>query len=412
MKNKVRAWLLTAGLLACASLQGCRDNGGEPPHQEVEEAVTLKVCISNINTNKETLEKLGERYQQEHPEIGQIKWDVVSSDAYYNLLRMNLASGKLPDIIMVNGTNELEEWNGHLIPLEEAGAVSGIDQRLSEGSRWNSLYYSVPIMCEEVGILYNMELLNSVGWEEIPETFSELKALCEDLEEQQIKPFINSYTNTSRMIESGLMQMISMKAFPELYMTLLEHDNQSDIARDKNWNQLMDFYDLTLAYGNRRPLEISTELARNYFNIDKYAMIVNESPDSLGQAGGAGEQPRDIRLGPLLLSDNPEENKLQVRVIRMGVTKYCANPEAAAAFLEWLAGDEEENEMSRVRTEKLSRWQDERTTIDITRTIPDVMVEKMVPIWAKYVSGEISREVFLDEVSASLQDYATKYKRR
>lgn len=394
------------------ALQGCKDNGGEPPHQESEEAVTLKVCISNINTSKEALEELGEQYKREHPEIGQIKWEVVSSDAYYNLLRMNLASGKLPDIIMVNGTNELEEWSGHLIPLEEAGAVSGIDQRLSAGSRWNSAYYSVPIMCEEVGILYNMELLKSVGWEEVPETFSELKALCEDLEEHQIKAFINSYTNTSRMIESGLMQMISMKAFPELYMTLLEHDNQSDIARDVNWNQLLDFYDLTLAYGNRRPLEISTELARNYFNIDKYAMIVNESPDSLGQAGGAGEQPRDIRLGPLLLSDNPEENKLQVRVIRMGVTKYCANPEAAAAFLEWLAGDGGENELSRARTEKLSGWQEDRTTIDITRTIPDVMVEKMVPIWAKYVSGEISRDDFLDEISVSLQDYAAKYKRR
>ena len=72
-------------------------------------------------------------------------------------------------------------------------------------------YALITEMCirDRVGILYNMEILESAGWDRIPVTFQELESLCEDVKAAQKKVFINSYMNTSKMIESGLMQMVS-----------------------------------------------------------------------------------------------------------------------------------------------------------------------------------------------------------
>ena len=400
---------------ACLALlfAGCARVDSPVTAETAAAPVDLKICISNINMSKESLDALSGFYLESHPEINSIKWEIVSDDSYYNLLKMNLASGQLPDIIMVNGSNELQEWGGHLIPLGETRAASALDERVLEGSLWNSDCYSLPIMYEEVGILYNMEILKSAGWNRIPATFQELKTLCADVEAAHRKVFINSYMNTSKMIESGLMQMVSMKKHPELYMLVLEKNNQSRIANDTEWNELMDFYDLTLAYGNRRPLEISSDLARNYFAIGKYAMIVNESLDGFRYMNLSQEMKDKIEIGPLLLSDDEEKNKMQIKVIRLGITKDCSAPGEATAFLDWLAYGDGDSPLRDIQRGKLAGWlANDRTTIGMRRTVPSVMVEKMIPIWTRYISQEISRDVFYEEVSASLQDYAKKYNRR
>lgn len=412
-KNFRKTWLLAGAACLALLFAGCARVDSPAVAETAAAPVDLKICISNINMSKESLDELSDFYLESHPEINSIKWEIVSDDSYYNLLKMNLASGQLPDIIMVNGSNELEEWSGHLITLNDTKAAASLNERVLEGSQWNSDYYSLPIMYEEVGILYNMEILESAGWDRIPVTFQELESLCEDVKAAQKKVFINSYMNTSKMIESGLMQMVSMKKHPELYMLVLEKNNQSRIANDTEWNELMDFYDLTLAYGNRRPLEISSDLARNYFAIGKYAMIVNESLDGFSHMNLSREMKDKIEVGPLLLSDDEEKNKMQVKVIRLGITKDCSAPGEATAFLDWLADGDGDSPLREIQRESLDRWlADDRTTIGMRRTVPSVMVEKMIPIWTRYISQEIPRDVFYEEVSASLQDYAKKYNRR
>lgn len=385
-------------------LGGCKNSGSVLKEEGEKEKISLKICISNVSMSQASLEELSEFYIRKHPEIGSIKWETVSDDSYYNFLKMNLASGKLPDIIMLNSRDALKMWSGHLAALNEAEAVSALDKRLLEGSQWNSNYYSLPVMYEEVGILYNMDILKSAGWNRIPATYSELRALCEDLKKHQKKAFINSYMNSYKMIKSGMVQMISMKKQPELYMQVLGKNNQSDIARDKDWEALMNFYDLTLSFGNRQPLQMSEDLARNYFSIGKYAMLVNENPDNMEYGD------LSVETGPLLLSEEAENNKMQIKVIRLGVTDYCRNPEEAKKFLDWLAAGDGDFELREIQSERCLKWlADNKTTIGIGRTVPDMMVEKMSPIWTRYISHEISRDVFYQEISEGLQDYAKKY---
>lgn len=55
--------------------------------------------------------------------------------------------------------------------------------------------YGVPYVANAAGILYNKDLFDEHGWE-IPETWSELIQLCEDIQEEGILPFYFGFRDT------------------------------------------------------------------------------------------------------------------------------------------------------------------------------------------------------------------------
>ena len=55
--------------------------------------------------------------------------------------------------------------------------------------------YSVPYVANAAGILYNRDMFEEHGWE-IPETWDELLALCDEIEAEGILPFYMGYKDT------------------------------------------------------------------------------------------------------------------------------------------------------------------------------------------------------------------------
>ena len=427
MKERKRSLAAAAGgcvLLASLLAAGCAAGTETVPGPEEAPGITLTVCIAEAQWN-EAVEELERMYLESHPEVADIQWELIRDSSYWDLMNMKLSTGNLPDIMEVEIGEELDQWYPHLIPLDDLPHLNQVFPDLLEAGKEDGQYYSVPQAVYGRGILYNMELLRKAGWERKPETRIELEQLCRDLEEVSVNPLMNSYYEISTWVKCGMLQMISMKQYPELYIRLLMRGNESPLETDTEWQELLDFCDLTLEYGTRRALQLDTDLARNYFAIGRYAMILNESARNLMGLREAGQGVDETAsLGPMLLSDNRRENRLLMDVVRLGVTKSCSHPEEAKEFLDWLISDEQALEYQKqhmgimpvmeeaCRTGLCSMAQDTyyayrtgRMTPELMGLLPEEAADAVSEDWARYIDGEISRE----ELLAICEEYWNHY---
>lgn len=403
-----------AGLLAAAMLlTGCREKRRTPDAEA--EGKILTVCISRTDWS-EAADLLTERYLLLHPEIADIRWELIDEASYWDLMNMKLAMNQLPDIMDVGAGEEMDAWYCHLSPVADERILYGMDTWILKGSKIKDVCYTVPVSVYGKGILYNTELLKKAGWHRLPENRNELEMLCEDLEQEDIRPFMNSCYNITSCAETDLLQMISMKAAPELYIDFLKNGNQNSIMSDRSWDQMMNYLDLTIRYGNRRSLEMDRDLARNYFFIGKYAMLTN---DGAGCIKGMREvkdlSEESIVIGPLLMSEDSEENRLQLDVVRLGAVSSGKNREDAFAFMSWLARSEEAADILKsaagalpviedLRRDGLTvlagqtceQIQADKASTDMNGMLPRAVCEDNRELWAKYIDGEIQRREFLD----------------
>ena len=303
--------------------------------------MVLSVCIAEEQWN-DAIGGMTRLYLKDHPEISDIQWTLVSKSTYWDLMKMKLATGKLPDIMEVGTGEGLREWHSHLIPLDELPVLKEIPQELVEQGMEEGSCYTIPQAIYGRGILDSVDVLSKAGWDMLPGTYSEIRSLCKTLEKKGINSFMNPYHEITTWVESGMLQMISMKRSPWIYLEHLKRANQKSLLEDREWKALLDFCDLTLEYGNRRPLQLSTDLARNYFYIGRYAMFLNGSSRDIAgmKKAGKGMENR-TQIGPMLLSDNKEENLLLMDTVRLGITNQSAHAEEAKEFLVWLVSSKE-----------------------------------------------------------------------
>lgn len=411
-KQRTMGIRVLALLTACCVLTACGFRQAEeiqPP--EKEEKIVLSICIAEAQWD-DTIGELTELYLKSHPHIENIQWNLIQKTSYWDLMKMKLATGTLPDIMEVGVGAELEEWYPHLAKLDGMPVLDQIFPELLEEGKMEGHYYTVPQAIYGMGILYNSELLSQAGWDRLPQTKSELQALCQDLEEAGIYQFMNPYHEITTWVECGLLQMVSMKSNPKLYIRHLKRGNQKLISEDKEWSALLDFCDLTLEYGNRRPLQLNTSLARNYFYIGRYAMILNESArDLIGMREAGKGVDSAARIGPMLLSDEVEKNRLLMDTVRLGITAQSEHVQEAKEFLTWLISDEEsldyqkqqmgilpvieeacDEGLSCMAQETYQYYLEGRMTDDLMGMLPLGVAESTSTAWAKYIAGEVSRD--------------------
>ncbi len=406
-RKKAKFFLLSA---VCFLLVGCTGKTEDAVSPKKEDVI-LSVCIAEEQWN-DAIGGVTRLYLKEHPEISDIQWTLVSKSTYWDLMKMKLATGKLPDIMEIGTGEELREWHSHLVPLDELPILNEISQELLDQGIEDGCCYTIPQALYGRGILYNSELLSEAGWDRLPETYSELRSLCETLEKKGINPFMNPYHEITTWVESGLLQMISMKRNPWLYLEHLKRANQKPLLEEREWEILLDFCDLTLEYGNRRPLQLSTDLARNYFYIGRYAMFLNGSARDMAGMKKAGKgMENKAKIGPMLLSDSKDENLLLMDTVRLGITNQSEHIEEAKEFLIWLISDEEAveyqkknmgilpaiekfciNGLDSMANDTYQYWKEGKMTDDLMGALPLGAVEATSSEWARYIGGEIGRK--------------------
>lgn len=404
MKKKIGIWML-ALILAMSAGCGKREGGS----REETEGIVLTVSLPEAEWN-EYAEKLTQLYLQSHPEIERIDWNLVDRSMYSDLLKVNLASQNMPDIISTGGETSIETWRDHLVALDENALKDKLPGRYLASGKIGDILYSVPVIIEGKGILYNTEILRQQGADRIPQTRGELEALCRELDEAEIKPIMNHY-------KESLLTMTS-------YLFLLPMESGNNPG---SWYALADFLDLTLEYGNRNSLTTGGDTARDYFFIERYAMLNNEgtwiAPVIRGSAAGMEEK---TAVGPIPLYEEAERNKLPIQTLSLSVTKSSPYQKEAEEFLVWLATSEEAREflegtmgcltvsgmkeksldgLSPIAAEVKEAIFAGRTVCDSSGSLPEEERIKTAEQWSHYLTGELDRDAVVESVCSLWNDY-------
>lgn len=254
MRKNIKCGII---LLLLAAAVGC-GNTQTAEQQKERSKVTLTISLPEAEWSGYT-EGLTALYQKTHPEIQDIKWNLVDRSMYSDLLNVSVASQNIPDMISVGYGDSLKLWKEQLVPLEESQFDQVFSKELLNKGKLKNTLYSIPVTVSARGILYNQRLLKEAGATNVPETRQEFQELCQKLEDAEIKPIMNHYKETLLTTTS------------QLFWVQME---QKD--REESVNVLADFLDSTLLYGNRNALTTDGDTARNYFFIERYAMLNNE----------------------------------------------------------------------------------------------------------------------------------------
>lgn len=167
--------LMTAvGLLGCGS--GARNDG----------RVTITFWHSLVQSSRPALERLIERFEDEHPHIRINAQYVSSGDALAQKLITAVQSGSAPDISWIHS-----HYLGDLVAADAVYAmdhfingenglteedIADIYPALIQYASWQGTLYSMPMEATNLALIYNKDLFREAGLdpERPPETWAEL----------------------------------------------------------------------------------------------------------------------------------------------------------------------------------------------------------------------------------------------
>ncbi|MBE3596980.1 MAG: extracellular solute-binding protein [Hydrogenibacillus sp.] len=188
-------FLLGVFLLALAGCGGGKQTSPSESAQTQSKQVELTFWNNWTQPIPEhqILLKRVESFQNEYPDI-KIKMDTIPHDQYKIKIKTQAAGKQLPDMFQVWPGAELE-------PLVKGGVVAPIDDLVNEWKDQlipadqladyaiDGKQYAIPgVVVYTHLIYYDKDILSSVGYEEFPKTYEELKDLIRKLRERGITP--------------------------------------------------------------------------------------------------------------------------------------------------------------------------------------------------------------------------------
>ncbi len=314
------------------------------------------ITVLGISAEQNELyRELEQAFQEEYPEW-ELNFETMSIDSFQQTLPLSFESGEAPDIFFIDGFDQLP-----LNDLLEANWVAPAagDQeipqewfdRFPEGmfidghNMVNGTVYGIPLRDRTIYghgyMYYNRTVLEAAGVDpesQIPTTWSELLAVCEQVTQSGNSCFSASFDSTSQFDRWWL----PFTSVAETYNPInLQTGNFSyaDPARLRAWELLKTLYDGE--YFIPGVASTDRETSRQIFALDQAAFYVDGSwmPvvwDSMGFG--------DLNFGvaPIPVPDEEPRGKLAIGLIpsTIYVSSQADNPEAAWAVIEWLTRPE------------------------------------------------------------------------
>lgn len=392
--------------------------------------ITL-TCFMSLGQWADHIDELSAAYTAEHPNVT-LEWELPSSSTANDLLKGKLAADEMPDVLGVNYGESTKQWAPHLLPLNgivDSLKTGGIPDSAIEAGYYEGNFYHVPLITEGYGILYNMNYLKKAGWDTTPKTFDELVKLCKDLQAVGIQPFVNHYKEDKLTLTYHYGMVPGMiKSDPFTYVDDLKAGKDMDIVNDPDWNAMVDFYDLTMKYGNADALTTDKQTARNDFFTEKAAMVTDEGSWELSNIRNINPAMENYVVQSYVpLTNDASRNKISLDLISISVSKTSAHPEEATELVKWLSTSKAATDwyMDKMGSLPVCTKADSSAqrggclssqvsammakgegATSLQAYVPETVRTGIGEIWSLYLAGEIDRNTLLTRFAKLWTDYA------
>lgn len=331
---KKRTWLqclLSLGILLSASvLSGCAGSRRSDGKIEVTMLQYKPEAVA-------AFEKMQERFNASHSDI---HLTIESPNEAMTILKTRLIREDYPDIVGIGGDINYSNFldAGLFMDVSDFEGVSDIKQVYLDMEKELEFIpqdgvYALPYAANCAGILYNRDIFEKHGWE-IPQTWSEFIALCEEIKSAGIQPLYFGYKDT----------WTCLAPWNALAVGLSPSDTCANVNAGKTtftgaYREVAEKIKVLLDYAEPNPYAYSyndacTAFARGeaaMFPIGSYAVpqIIQTNPDI------------NIDSFTFPANENEADNVLNSGVdLQFCVMKNCENKEAVYEVLRFLYEDE------------------------------------------------------------------------
>lgn len=157
--------------------------------------------FSSKAENAETLQKIVDKFNEEHTEDG-VKVVLNTPADAGTVLKTRLAKNDVPDIMALGGDNNYTEVqsSGALADLSGENYMENIQESYLQmvydvQKDKEEVAYAVPYATNASGVLYNVDMFNELGLS-IPKTWDEFMTVIDTIEAAGKKPFIFTYKDS------------------------------------------------------------------------------------------------------------------------------------------------------------------------------------------------------------------------
>ena len=328
-KKAVLAGLALTGAASAAALAGCGSEGDNG-----------KVVVEMVQYKQEAVkvfEELEKKFNETHDDI---ELRIDSPNDAVTILKTRFIREDYPDIIGIGGDINYSNFldSDLLMDISDYEGLQDIKQSYLDIDKELEFIpedgtYAVPYVANAAGVLYNRDLFEEHGWE-IPETWSELIDLCEEIQAEGILPFYFGFRDT----------WTCLAPWNSLAVDLAPADTCKQVNAGET----------TFTDEYRETAEKCLELV-SYGPEDPFAYGYNDACTAFAN-GESAMYPIGSYAVPQILSVNPEmnidsfvspgnddasKNTLNSGVdLMFAVTAACENKDAAYEVLDFLLADE------------------------------------------------------------------------
>lgn len=324
---------------------GCGSSGAEGGR---EGAVTVTFWHSFTQSTRPALDKLIDRFHEEHPNIRIRAQYIPTGDALAQKLVTAVQSGSAPDISWIH-SHYLEELTkadavyemAHFIDGENGltdEEVADIYPALIQYASWQGTMYSLPMEATNLGLLYNKTLFEKAGLdpEQPPQTWDELKEYSRRLSVdnngdgryEQIGFFVPAVPASG---PQGAYMMWQWSPFLWQAGGYLVNKEQTEIL----WDEPPGVAALSL-------WESIYEAQNQHTFTSSDPLTVMASQQIAMMLDGPWNLPRYPELfsrfdwGVAMLPEGPAKRATVVAGEYLAIFKQSANPDAAWEFVRWI----------------------------------------------------------------------------
>lgn len=350
--NKLRSRILTAGAVAMASalvLAGCADGGGQSdalgfdPVPDDETTLTVWSFLpGNYEGGAEAYDEIIAAFNEEYP---QVTVDLVEMPypTYFDQVRNASVSRSGPDVITMYGGAQAYSYKNALYPLQDAIDPEIADdlRYLDENHSQDGNLYMLPTGAYGYALLVNQDMFAGAGVDPATalSSWDSLIQTCQDLSAQGVQPFASGWQDGFQletllyMLSSQLMDADTLEKWTSAELPLTDPLFETAIDRVLEMDEAGCF-------GGEEALgRAMWDDAFNQYYAGEAAMLLSGGLTT-AETGYASIPSTTVM--PLPQAPESKHESLIDAGAEAGwsVTRWTKSPEAATAFVNFLAGAE------------------------------------------------------------------------
>ena len=211
-----------------------------------------------------------------------INYETTQND-YPTLLKAKINSGEVPDIFSSTSGKEIDTYREYSYDLSDQPLMNTIDPAVAATMKSPELgtgCYGIAIKGNFFGCVYNKDIFDECGITEFPSTITAMKDACEKISAKGYKPFTTGYAEW--WVFKHVWQHFLDAAAKDAGISSAELVSKFEKGEAKVsdypelYTNFFDFIDLTVKYGDDKPLETDLSAEEAAFANKEAAMVCGQ----------------------------------------------------------------------------------------------------------------------------------------